>query len=131
MWIHGENVVDRPRNGRMSVRVRPTHCGLDAAVEVISGKWKVVILWALSDRHRRFGELRRLIPGVSEKVLFQHLRELETDGIVRRETFDDLPLRVEYSLTAGGRALNEALKPLGAWGREHLPVGDVPARAVP
>ncbi|MGX4653569.1 winged helix-turn-helix transcriptional regulator [Micromonospora sp. SCSIO 07396] len=105
--------------------MRPTHCGLDAAIEVISGKWKVVILWALSDSHRRFGELRRLI-GVSEKVLFQHLRELEADGIVRREASEDLPMRVEYSLTDRGQALNDALKPLGAWGREYLP-----ARAVP
>ncbi|MEU7976970.1 MULTISPECIES: helix-turn-helix domain-containing protein [Micromonospora] len=105
--------------------MRPTHCGLDAAIEVISGKWKVVILWALSDRHRRFGELRRLI-GVSEKVLFQHLRELEADGIVHRETSPGLPLRVQYSLTDRGQALNQALKPLGAWGREHLPERAVP-----
>lgn len=105
--------------------MRPTHCGLDAAIEVISGKWKVVILWALSDRGRRFGELRRLI-GVSEKVLFQHLRELEADGIVRRETAGGLPMRVEYSLTERGLALNHALKPLGAWGREYLPERAVP-----
>ncbi|MGW2703075.1 winged helix-turn-helix transcriptional regulator [Streptomyces sp. NPDC001340] len=105
----------------MSVRVRPTHCGLDAAVEVISGKWKVVILWALAEQDRRFGELRRLIPGVSEKVLFQHLRELEADGVVHRETYEAPPVRVEYSLTQRGFALNEALKPLGAWGREYLP----------
>ncbi|MEU9034896.1 helix-turn-helix domain-containing protein [Streptomyces sp. NPDC048352] len=105
----------------MSVRVRPTHCGLDAAVEVISGKWKVVILWALAGQSRRFGELKRLIPGVSEKVLFQHLRELEADGVVHRESHDAPVVRVEYSLTLRGSALNDALKPLGAWGREYLP----------
>lgn len=106
----------------MSVRTRPTHCGLDAAMEIISGKWKVVILWALSEDHKRFGELKRAIPDVSEKVLIQHLRELEADGIVHRESYDVTPLRVEYSLTSHGVALNEALKPLGAWGREHLPI---------
>ncbi|MEU5692903.1 helix-turn-helix domain-containing protein [Actinosynnema sp. NPDC020468] len=106
----------------MSVRTRPPFCGLDAAMEVISGKWKVLILWALRDGHRRFGELRRLVPGVSEKVLIQQLRELEADGIVLREMFAEAPLRVEYSLTARGTALDEALKPLGAWGREHLAV---------
>jgi DNA-binding HxlR family transcriptional regulator len=106
----------------MSVRTRPPFCGLDAAMEVISGKWKVLILWALRDGHRRFGELRRLVPGVSEKVLIQQLRELEADGIVLRETVDQTPLRVDYSLTPRGVALDEALKPLGAWGREHLGV---------
>ncbi|MFE2571822.1 winged helix-turn-helix transcriptional regulator [Streptomyces mirabilis] len=91
-------------------------------MEVISGKWKVVILWALSQQHRRFGELKRAIPDVSEKVLIQHLRELEADGIVHRETYDVTPMRVEYSLTPQGVALNDALKPLGAWGRAHLPI---------
>ncbi|MEU4149176.1 MULTISPECIES: winged helix-turn-helix transcriptional regulator [unclassified Streptomyces] len=104
----------------MSVRARPAFCGLDAAMEVISGKWKVLILWALRHQPHRFGALKRLVPGVSEKVLIQQLRELEADGIVLRTTFDQAPLRVEYSLTPTGVALNEALEPLGAWGREHL-----------
>ncbi|MEU3495661.1 helix-turn-helix domain-containing protein [Kitasatospora cineracea] len=91
-------------------------------MEVISGKWKVLVIWALRDRSRRFGELRRQVPGVSEKVLVQQLRELEADGIVLRRTYDEVPPRVEYSLTADGRALDEALKPLGAWGRERRPV---------
>lgn len=90
-------------------------------MEIISGKWKVVILWALSEQCRRFGELKRAIPDVSEKVLIQHLRELEADGVVHRETYEATPFRVEYSLTLRGVALNEALEPLGAWGREHLP----------
>jgi DNA-binding HxlR family transcriptional regulator len=89
-------------------------------MEIISGKWKVLILWALHEQSRRFGELRRLVPGVSEKVLIQQLRELEADGVVLRETFAGAPLRVEYSQTAMGRALFEALKPLGAWGRTYL-----------
>lgn len=106
----------------MSVRTRPKHCGLDAAMEVISGKWKVLILWELQSQHRRFGELRRNIPGISDKVLVQHLRELEADRIVHRDASSSEPnsLRVEYSLTDVGLALFEALKPLGAWGREHL-----------
>ncbi|MFC9328950.1 winged helix-turn-helix transcriptional regulator [Kitasatospora sp. NPDC057015] len=105
----------------VSVRARPPYCGLDAAMEVVSGKWKVLILWALRHQARRFGELRRQVPGVSEKVLAQQLRELEADGIVRRESFDGVPLRVEYSLTEQGLALDEALKPLGDWGREFRP----------
>ncbi|UYQ62524.1 winged helix-turn-helix transcriptional regulator [Streptomyces peucetius] len=96
------------------------HCGIDAAMDVIGGKWKVLILWALDERARRFGELRRLLPGITEKVLASHLRELETAKIVRREEFEEVPPRVEYSLTPRGVALNEALAPLGAWGREHV-----------
>ncbi|MDT0270465.1 helix-turn-helix domain-containing protein [Streptomyces sp. DSM 44915] len=89
-------------------------------MDVIGGKWKVLILWALDDRPRRFGELRRALPGVSEKVLASHLRELEADGIVLREARDEVPPHVSYSLTALGRSLNAALEPLGAWGQEHV-----------
>ncbi|MFC6886909.1 MULTISPECIES: winged helix-turn-helix transcriptional regulator [Actinomadura] len=98
-------------------------CGIDAAMGVVSGKWKVLILWALHDRARRFGDLRRNVPGITEKVLASHLRELEADGIVHREEHDEVPPHVEYSLTPLGVSLNEALAPLGAWGREHV-IGD-------
>ncbi|KPC80250.1 MULTISPECIES: winged helix-turn-helix transcriptional regulator [Streptomyces] len=95
-------------------------CGIDAAMDVIGGKWKVLILWALNERTLRFGELRRQVPGVTEKVLASHLRELEGDGIVHREEHAEVPPRVEYSLTPRGVALNDALEPLGAWGRENV-----------
>ncbi|WP_116247978.1 helix-turn-helix domain-containing protein [Nocardiopsis sp. FIRDI 009] len=95
-------------------------CGLDAALDVIGGKWKVVIIWALAERPRRFGELRRLVEGVTEKVLAAHLRELEEDGIVHREDFGEIPPRVEYSLTPVGRSLNAVLEPLADWGDEHV-----------
>ncbi|MFE2046983.1 winged helix-turn-helix transcriptional regulator [Streptomyces sp. NPDC059459] len=95
-------------------------CGIDAAMDVIGGKWKVLILWALGEGALRFGALRRELPGVTEKVLAAHLRELEADGIVHREEYREVPPRVEYSLTARGVALNEALAPLGAWGRAHV-----------
>jgi DNA-binding HxlR family transcriptional regulator len=89
-------------------------------MDAIGGKWKVLILWALNERACRFGELRRLLPGVTKKVLTSHLRELEADGIVHREVYDEVPSRVEYSLTSLGVSLNTALAPLGAWGREHI-----------
>ncbi|MFC9506893.1 winged helix-turn-helix transcriptional regulator [Streptomyces sp. NPDC057002] len=91
-------------------------CGIDAAMDMIGGKWKVLILWALHERPCRFGELRRELPGVTEKVLASHLREMEADGLVHREAYDEVPPRVEYSLTPRGVTLNEALEPLGAWG---------------
>ncbi|WP_055569134.1 winged helix-turn-helix transcriptional regulator [Streptomyces atriruber] len=99
----------------------PYACGLDAAVDVVGGKWKPMILWALhSGTTLRFGELKRHIVGVSEKVLIQQLRELESDGIVHREVYREVPPKVEYSLTALGESLNTALVPLGVWGDEHM-----------
>ncbi|MEV4945090.1 helix-turn-helix domain-containing protein [Streptomyces sp. NPDC053755] len=96
-------------------------CGLDAAVDVVGGKWKPLILWALhAHGTTRFGELRRQVSGVSEKVLIQQLRELEADGIVHREVHREVPPRVEYSLTELGEALNTALLPLGEWGDRFM-----------
>ncbi|MGW2016388.1 winged helix-turn-helix transcriptional regulator [Streptomyces sp. NPDC001927] len=96
-------------------------CGLDAAVDVVGGKWKPLILWALhAHGATRFGELRRQIARVSEKVLIQQLRELEADGIVHREVYPEVPPRVEYSLTPLGEALNTALLPLGDWGESFM-----------
>ncbi|NSL43377.1 helix-turn-helix domain-containing protein [Streptomyces sp. 8P21H-1] len=105
----------------MSKGKGPYSCGLDAAVDVVGGKWKPLILWALHDAGTlRFGELRRNVPGVSEKVLSQQVRELEADGVVHREVYGEVPPRVEYSLTELGQALNTALLPLGEWGEQHM-----------
>ncbi|MEV0620895.1 helix-turn-helix domain-containing protein [Nonomuraea sp. NPDC050404] len=102
------------------MRNPPYICALDAAMDVIGGKWKALILWALDERLRRFGELRRSMPGISEKVLAQQLRELEADGVVRRTVFDETPPRVEYDLTDRGVALYAALQTLGEWGAERM-----------
>ena len=106
----------------MARTVRPGAyiCGIDTAMDVIGGKWKGLILWALHERPCRFGELRRELPGITEKVLTDHLRELEEDGIVHREVYDELPLKVVYSLTRRGVSLNEALGPLGDWGQQNV-----------
>ncbi|MBZ2199499.1 helix-turn-helix transcriptional regulator [Ruania sp. N2-46] len=101
-------------------RQGPYICGIDAAMDVITGKWKSLILWELDHGTRRFSALRRGLPGVSEKMLVQHLREMEVDGLVHREVFREVPPRVEYSLTEAGAALNAALAPLGAWGTDRI-----------
>lgn len=95
-------------------------CGLDAAADVIGGKWKPRILWALSHGPRRFGELRKEVSGVTEKMLIQQLRELESRRIVHREVYRQVPPKVEYSLTPLGETLNVALAPLDLWGAEHM-----------
>ena len=100
----------------MATRRGPYICGIDAAMDVVSGKWKSLILWELHHYGtRRFAELRRGLPGVSEKMLIQHLREMEEDDLVHREVYAEVPPRVEYSLTEHGVSLNAALADLGAW----------------
>jgi DNA-binding HxlR family transcriptional regulator len=98
----------------------PYRCGLVPALAVIGGKWKALILWELNSQPRRFGELRRLVQGISEKMLIQQLREMEADGFVHREVFVEVPPRVEYSVTPLGASLNAALEPLCAWGEQHM-----------
>jgi DNA-binding HxlR family transcriptional regulator len=95
-------------------------CGLEAALAVVGGKWKPIVLWHLADGPRRFGELRRLVTGISEKMLIQQLRQMEADGLVERTAYPEIPPRVEYSLTPLGESLNTALIPLGDWGEEHM-----------
>lgn len=95
-------------------------CGLDAAIAVMGGKWKGLILFALQDGPLRFGQLRREISGLSERVLIQQLREMEATGLLHREVYHQVPPKVEYSLTEFGHSLNAAMAPLGEWGEKHI-----------
>ena len=95
------------------------NCGIGPAFSVIGGKWKAVILWELNGATKRFGELRRLIEGISEKMLIQQLRELVADGLVLRVAQNAVPPHVEYSLTPLGKSLNVALSPLADWGARY------------
>lgn len=94
-------------------------CGWDTALAVIGGKWKTAILWELHLGRRRFGELRRLLPGISERILTLQLREMEADGIIHREVFAEVPPRVEYSVTEFGLTLNDAVTAMSQWGKAH------------
>ncbi len=102
------------------MKKKPYSCGLEAALEVVGGKWKVLVLWNLAQGPRRFGELRRLVPGISEKMLIQTLREMQNNGIVTRKDYREVPPRVEYSLTPFGESLVEVLRPLCEWGTKHM-----------
>lgn len=92
---------------------------VERAMKVISGRWKAVILYHLFDEPKRLSELQRLVPGVSQKVLIQQLRELEEHGLVHREVFRQVPPRVDYSATALGRSLEPVLLALCEWGQQH------------
>jgi DNA-binding HxlR family transcriptional regulator len=105
--------------GVFVMTLRDDACGLDVALAVIGGKWKPLILFHLAGGPRRFGELRRLVSGISEKMLIQHLKELEGDGILTRKDYREVPPRVDYAMTDFGRTLATALVSLCAWGDAH------------
>lgn len=93
---------------------------VQATLKVLGGKWKLLILWHLKDKAKRYSELKRLIPEITEKMMIQQLRELESDGIVSRNTLAEMPPKVEYDFTDYGRTIIPVLKPLCDWGQEHL-----------
>ncbi|MBN8548072.1 MAG: helix-turn-helix transcriptional regulator [Deltaproteobacteria bacterium] len=95
-------------------------CPIEGALAVIGGKWKLVILWHLLEGSKRYGELKRAMPEVSEKMLIQQLRELESDKILARKVYAQVPPRVEYSFTAYGETLKPVLRALVAWGGTHF-----------
>lgn len=95
-------------------------CGLDVTLRVIAGKWKPLIVYFVAQRPTRYGELRRAVRGVSDKMLIQQLKELEADGLVLRTDYKEVPPRVDYALTPLGHSLAEALTPLCNWGTENM-----------
>jgi DNA-binding HxlR family transcriptional regulator len=96
-------------------------CGLDATLRVIAGKWKPLILYFLAQGGpTRYGELRRAVRDVSDKMLIQQLKELEADELVKRTDYKEVPPRVDYSLTPLGLSLAQALVPLCSWGADNM-----------
>jgi DNA-binding HxlR family transcriptional regulator len=93
---------------------------VQTTLKVLGGKWKILILWHLKDETRRFSQLKRLIPEITEKMLSQQLRELEKDGLIARTVYSDIPPKVEYSFTDYGRSIMPALNILCTWGKAHL-----------
>jgi DNA-binding HxlR family transcriptional regulator len=94
----------------------PTDCGLDVALAIMGGKWKPLILYHLRSGPRRFSDLKRAVPGISEKVLIQQLRELALADVVVRHDYGEVPPKVDYTVTPFGMTLIEALLPLCEWG---------------
>jgi DNA-binding HxlR family transcriptional regulator len=107
------------------------HCPVEAALDVIGGKWKPLILWALGDNVMRFGELQKGLPGVNAKMLTKQLRELEEDGVISRKVYPEVPPRVEYAITEFGRTLIPILQALCAWGAHYLGIEDASSYQCP
>lgn len=95
-------------------------CPLTAAQAAFGGKWKLIVVFWLSDGPKHFGRLRRLIPGVSQKVLTEQLRQLIDDGLVGRHPRGAIPAPVEYELTDYGKSLLPIVDAIRAWGHTHL-----------
>lgn len=96
------------------------NCAIRATLKILSGKWKILILWALYDNCKRFSELRRLIPEVTQRMLTAQLRELEKDKIITRKVYPEVPPKVEYALTEIGMTLKPLLIELKEWGADYI-----------
>ncbi|MDX2248210.1 MAG: helix-turn-helix domain-containing protein [Bacteroidia bacterium] len=110
MFINEEQYVFR-------FEERDFHCALDITTHYIGGKWKTVVLWYLRKDKKRFSELKRHIPEITEKMLSLQLRALEKDGLIKRQIYPEVPPRVEYALTEEGHKLVPVLEAMAAWGR--------------
>jgi DNA-binding HxlR family transcriptional regulator len=107
------------KNMNKSINTEFEKCPVETSIDVLAGKWKILILWYLLSETKRFNELQKLLPRTTQKMLIQKLRELEKDGIVHREVYPVVPPKVEYSLTSYGQSLKPILKTLYLWGKIH------------
>lgn len=95
-------------------------CPVEATADILGGRWKAVILYYLFEGPKRFNQLRRLMPEVTQRMLTRQLRELELDGVVHREIFKEIPPRVEYSLTEFGASLGPIIVQMRDWGAVYI-----------
>ncbi|WP_067727597.1 winged helix-turn-helix transcriptional regulator [Oceanobacillus damuensis] len=97
------------------------NCGKELTLAIIGGKWKMLIMWHLGkEGTKRFGELKALIPGITQRMLVSQLRELEEDLIIHREVYPVVPPKVEYSLTEKGESLMPILEAMYEWGNDYI-----------
>lgn len=96
------------------------YCNVELTIDIIGGKWKPLIIYHIGNNESiRYGELKRKIPSINERVLSRQLRELEDDKLINRKVYDDIPPKVEYSVTDIGKSLKSILNDLGDWGRRY------------
>jgi len=100
-------------------------CPVEAAIDIIGGKWKPVILWHIKDKPMRFNEIRSSLPSITQGMLTRQLRELEEDKVVNRKVFAEVPPRVEYSLTNFGLTIIPILNDLCEWGKTYLTLNQI------
>ncbi len=96
------------------------NCPVEVTLSLLEGKWKLLIIRELLKGTRRFSQLQRAIPDITQKMLTKQLRELERDGLISRKVYPQVPPKVEYSLTELGRSLEEVLKVMHTWGEQYI-----------
>lgn len=94
-------------------------CAMIYTLSLISGRWKPLIFWKLMDNKLRFSELKRQIPAISERMLASQLKEMETDKLIKKTIYNEMPIRVDYELTKLGESLSPALIMLSVWGTKN------------
>lgn len=114
-----ETITKIPTTSSTNVSSYKLSCAVETTLKVIGGRWKVLILRELLVGMQRFNQLHRSIPGITQKMLTQQLRELEEDGIIYRKVYPQVPPKVEYSLTPLGESLNPVLEAMHEWGLKH------------
>jgi DNA-binding HxlR family transcriptional regulator len=92
------------------------YCPVDLTLSVIGGRWKGLVFWNLRDGAKRYGEMKKILVGINDKMLSQVLKELESSGVVSRKVFEVVPPKVEYSLTKEGKKLLPVMKQMSEWG---------------
>lgn len=101
--------------------IDPSVCPISYTLSIVGGKWRWVLMWILySKGTQRYGEIRKLIPNITHKILIQHLKELETNGLILRKEYSQVPPKVEYSLTAKGKTLIPILQYMSEWGSINI-----------
>ncbi len=114
------NQAIQSRGGRSARNDSRSGCPIDHTMRTIGGKWKIPIIWQLTSGTKRFGELKKLLPNITQKMLTTQLRELEAASVVHREVYPVVPPHVEYSLTETGKSLKPILNAMCRWGRNSL-----------
>nr|WP_154894266.1 helix-turn-helix domain-containing protein [Paenibacillus xylanexedens] len=95
-------------------------CGINKVQRIVGGKWKLSLLWYISEETRRFGDIKRALPEITQSMLTKQLRELENDGLLHREVYKEVPPRVEYTLTNLGQRFLPILQSMSEWGDSNL-----------
>ena len=120
IWIPFSNFCINTEIGAIILTKKIYNIGVEATMDVIGGKWKPIILYNLRHQSLRTSELKRLIPNISQKMLTQQLRELEAADIINRKVYNQVPPKIEYSLSDYGQSLSTVLSDLCTWGEIHV-----------
>ena len=109
-------------NKRKNKDFNPYNCGVTHFLNIVGGKWKVLVIYAISKKCNRFSLLQKAIPQISKQMLINQLRELENDGLIEREIFAEVPPRVEYTLTKYGKSMMPVILNIQQWGEKDMKV---------